>query len=299
MSADDEGEEQGEGRSPLPLIDAYDPERPEAMSSWLSLHLGAYWSSYLDYWGLRGEAAPGEAGEEAGGAPEVRAVHRKLEAIGTAVRKLLHTLSPDAEAVATIRAFVDVAEDEHPREAAAEVIQALRRTPIVRDNVRIGLGFEATGELLPRAEARIADLMGLIAARAVTPRAASFLDRATRLYLWGFDPECVILCRSVLESALTSRVSDEIELDGEPTLDNLLRIAGELEILDGLERTSSRRGWRAKKGTPLWRAERLKWAGNHVLHDQPEIEPERETDIGDALTAVSELADVLSLLFPP
>lgn len=275
------------------MMNPYDPDRPEEMSSWLALHVGDYWNHYLEYWELKDDV------EDSRYDDATRRLHRKLDAIGGAVRKLLHTLSPDAEAVVAIRDFVDVSEAEEPLEAAAEVIRLVHETPIVRDSIRIALGFEAAEELLPRAEGRISDLLTLVAARSVSPRAAPFLDRATRLYLWGFDPECVIMCRAVLEAALTSRMAGDLDVDDQaPNLDNLLRIAGGRKILEGFERADNRKGWRARKGSPLWRAERLKWAGNEVLHQQPEVAGSRSTDIKDAREAVSELADVLSLIFP-
>lgn len=269
----------------------YDPDHPEEMSGRLGLEVATYWKQYLEYWELQENVEDPRHDEAA------RRIHRKLDAIGGAVRKLLHTLSPDADAVVAIRDFVDVSEAEDPLEAAAEVIRLVHETPIVRDSIRIALGFEAAEELLPRAEGRISDLLTLVAARSVSKRAASFLDRATRLYLWGFDPECVIMCRAVLEAALTSRLEVEVD-DAAPNLDNLLRIAGGRKILHGFERAKNRKGWRATKGSPLWRAERLKWAGNEVLHQQPEVAASRSTDIKDAREAVSELAWVLSELFP-
>lgn len=274
-------------------MNPYDPDRPEEMSGWLALHVADYWRRYLEYWELEEDVADPRHDEAA------RRLHRKLDAIGGAVRTLLHTLSPDEAAVAAIRDFVDVSEAEDPLEAAAEVIRLVHETPIVRDSIRIALGFEAAEELLPRAESRISDLLTLVAARSVSPRAATFLDRATRLYLWGFDPECVIMCRAVLEAALTARLADDVDRDDPaPNLDNLLRIAGGRKVLDGFERAKNRKGWRARKGSPLWRAERLKWAGNEVLHQRPEVVGSRSTDIQDAREAVRELAEILTLLFP-
>lgn len=275
------------------MTSPYDPEHPEEMSGRLGLEVARYWKQYLEYWELQEDVEDPRHDEAA------RRLHRKLDAIGGAVRKLLHTLTPDADAVVAIRDFVDVSEAEDPLEAAAEVIRLVHETPIVRDSIRIALGFEAAEELLPRAEGRISDLLTLVAARSVSTRAASFLDRATRLYLWGFDPECVIMCRAVLEAALASRLADDLDADdAAPNLDNLLRIAGGRKILQGFERAKNRKGWRARKGSPLWRAERLKWAGNEVLHQRPEVAASRSTDIKDAREAVSELAWVLSELFP-
>lgn len=37
-----------------------------------------------------------------------------------------------------------------------------------------------------------------------------FLTRLSRCYVWGFDPECIIMCRSVLDTAFREKVPDEM-----------------------------------------------------------------------------------------
>lgn len=63
--------------------------------------------------------------------------------------------------------------------------------------------------LLAGAEERAATLIELVANRNLSERAAAFLDRATRLYLWGFEPESVVMCASVLEAAYEQRFSSQ------------------------------------------------------------------------------------------
>lgn len=38
----------------------------------------------------------------------------------------------------------------------------------------------------------------------------SFLQRVGRCFIWGFDPECIILCRGVLDTAFRDSVSDDV-----------------------------------------------------------------------------------------
>lgn len=38
----------------------------------------------------------------------------------------------------------------------------------------------------------------------------SFLQRVGRCFVWGFDPECIILCRAVLDTAFRDAVSDDV-----------------------------------------------------------------------------------------
>jgi hypothetical protein len=52
----------------------------------------------------------------------------------------------------------------------------------------------------------------------VSPFAAKFLKRVTRCYLWGFDSECIILCRGAIEQAINDYITYEMcqEVLGSP-----------------------------------------------------------------------------------
>lgn len=41
-------------------------------------------------------------------------------------------------------------------------------------------------------------------------RTLTFLQRVGRCFIWGFDPECIILCRGVLDAAFRDAVSDDV-----------------------------------------------------------------------------------------
>ena len=65
---------------------------------------------------------------------------------------------------------------------------------------------------------RLLDLLRLTIVAAPAKPTADFLRRVSRCYLWGFDAECVILCRSALDTAFRERMSDEMCESGlEPT----------------------------------------------------------------------------------
>jgi len=152
---------------------------------------------------------------------------------------------------------------------------------------------------LPAAEKRATQLVTLIASRRLSDRALAYLDRATRLHLWGFDPECAIMCRSVLEAALVARLSDLLELDEPPPpLEQLLVLAGRNNLLPGYEVTANnRRGWRARKGSLLADADRIRWIGNQLVHDLPQLTAS-SGDVDGAASAVEKLTRVLDHLFP-
>ena len=273
-------------------MNTYDPDEGMPVLEWIGAYVNTIWNEYQDYWELTDHVKNPQFSERQ------RNTNRKLDSVGEALRAFLFSLAPNPEARAQVRDFLDHFEIKVAEGDSARVMQALHSNPIVRDSVLLSLAFEAADGLLPTAEARAADLVALVAMRQTTARAASYLDRATHLFLWGFDPECIIMCRSVLEAALVSRLEQAINLDRPPpNLDNLIRLAGKHQILAGFHRARNRKGWAARRGTPLWQAERIKWAGNNLLHDLPAIGG-RPTDLPDARTAIQVLAELLTVLFP-
>lgn len=272
----------------------YDPDQPENLSNLLGAYVNVYWNDYLRYWELYENVEDGELTEEQ------RAIHRGLDKIGEAVRNTIHSLAPNPAAVEAVEHFFRVlgAKNTADPDSAAKVLRAVHKLPIVRDCVAINLAFEVADVLLPAAEQRAAELVALIASRRLSDRALAYLDRATRLHLWGFDPECVIMCRSVLEAALVARLSDTLELDEPPPpLEQLLALAGEHKLLPGYERAATKRGWRARKGSLLADADRIRWVGNHLIHDLPQLAV-GASDLGDSTGAIQKLARVLDHLFP-
>ena len=271
----------------------YDPERPEDLASWLGTYVNDYWNQYLRYWEIDANPGLGLLGDAE------RLMHKRMDGVGRAVRKAVHSLAA-REATDAIREFlngVNLTEELTPADHAL-LIQALHNSVIVRDSIRIQLGFEVSDELLPQAEQRVAHLVALIASRELSDRAASYLDRATRLYLWGFDPECLVMCRSALEAAIASRLEEIIPLDEPPPpLDKLLYLGGVNNVLEGFERAGSRRGWKARRHSMLWKADRIRWSANRVVHDLPVMESEYGDGIEDGHSALKELADVLAHLF--
>jgi len=238
----------------------YDPDNPEGLPDFLEGSVNEYWNQYLDYWELH------ESQQEGGLSEETRAIHRGLDALGEATKKVLHSLTPNDDVRKAVQQLSDVAGIAPVDSNLA--IKAFYSTHLVRDCVNIRLAFDATGSLLSKAQGRVGDLVAAIGSRDLSKNAADYLDRVTRLYLWGFDPECLVMCRSVIEAALTSRLYPELEKDeSAPPLEELLRLAGEKEVLRGYRAANNKRGWSAKRSSPLWQADRFRWVGNKVLHD--------------------------------
>lgn len=108
-----------------------------------------------------------------------------------------------------------------------------------------------------------------------------FLARLGRCYIWGFDSECVILCRAVLDTAFGDAVKGEIcekELGKKPqydfTLHDRIQAAQKAGIID-------------RKTKEL--AIRVKERGVKAVHYQPDITTDVFGTIRDTLTVLEKL----------
>lgn len=183
----------------------YDPEEDWSPGGWLGAYANCLWNDYLDYWELQNVPADSTL------TPEDRARNQALYEVAEAIVPCLHSLSVAPVALAKVRRFLtDLgAVGRIDDDTAARVARALHSLPIVRDGIRCDLAMQATDGLLRGAERRASLLVSLLAYRQLSDRAVAFLDRATRLYLWGFEPEAVVMCASVLEAAYEARFSAE------------------------------------------------------------------------------------------
>lgn len=189
----------------------YDPKGDWSPASWLGAYVNVLWNEYLEYWELW------DVPEESAFTPEQREFHRHMSELAEHMDRCLHTLRGDEDLVAKVRemtkhlgATADVNEDQ-----AVLIAQTIHAHPIIHDGIKIGLAFEAADSLLEGAEKRAPELVALLSSRRLSDRAAAFLDRAARLFLWGFEPETVVMCGSVLEAAYESRFTalDMIRLE--------------------------------------------------------------------------------------
>jgi len=129
---------------------------------------------------------------------------------------------------------------------------------------------------------RLLDLSMMTIVAAPAKPTADFLRRVSRCYLWGFDPECIILCRSVLDTAFREAVSDE-------------RCESALGLPKGCEFSLSNRIEVAyKKGLISRRARqaahRVKHRGNKAVHDNPRATQDVHGTVVDTLTVLKAIA---------
>ena len=79
---------------------------------------------------------------------------------------------------------------------------------LLDEHVCIDFGWQAMG-MLDTARERFLDLLLLLRDRQPCERAKAFLHRVARCYLFGFDAECVVMCRAVLDSEFDESIVDD------------------------------------------------------------------------------------------
>ena len=87
--------------------------------------------------------------------------------------------------------------------------QLLTILPIVGNKVRYFMAREMVEALSLAEQDRIHDLQGVLGRIRTTGKTEKFLERVSRCFLFGFDLECLVMCRSVLESELEANISTD------------------------------------------------------------------------------------------
>lgn len=116
---------------------------------------------------------------------------------------------------------------------------------------------------------------------------AAFLKRVSRCYLFGFDPECVVMCRSTLDAHFNAKIPDnvcarELEVEDSPRRNgpSVFRLCDRIAVAKMTDRISPET---AEK------ADQVRGAGNAVVHHWPEV----PKAFGDCLNVISTTVAVI------
>lgn len=128
---------------------------------------------------------------------------------------------------------------------------------------------------------RILKLYILVIKTAPSKTTQSFLSRLSRCFVWGFDPECIILCRSAIDAAFRDVVDDEIcrkyeilPRSYEFTLSSRIQAAFKEGIIDNRIRNA---------------AYRVKNRGDKAVHYQPDLGEDVWQVIRDTLSVLQRI----------
>jgi hypothetical protein len=112
--------------------------------------------------------------------------------------------------------WMKLARDQSPRQGplTEDDIDVDRDRPIrvLLESIRVTLTWEALDQLDDSAF-RTLQLAELLVSVDPAPATAAFLKRIARCYVMGFDAECVILCRSALDTAFRETVPERMYTD--------------------------------------------------------------------------------------
>lgn len=110
---------------------------------------------------------------------------------------------------------------------------------------------------------------------------AKFLTLVTRSYVWGFDAECIILCRSAMEKAIEDKVTYEM-------CENILgKRYGKQQnyVLADRIMVAQKEGLIEKEIAKI--ANNIRVRGNKVLHDDPNLTKTVFKTITDTIRVIS------------
>jgi hypothetical protein len=126
---------------------------------------------------------------------------RQLDALAPALIDSISSLavSPDA---------AGIVQQVSPGKPASTGLSGLVWYNVVQERIALELASDAIARLHGAGQ-RLTSLVAFVREHPLRPAAASFVDRAVRLYLSGFGPECVVMCRSALDAVLCSVMDDD------------------------------------------------------------------------------------------
>jgi hypothetical protein len=240
------------------------PERPgdfDAFRWWAGEHMRAGWSAKALAWSMINAE---EFAQVAGDLEAIQALlDRKLREREDEYAAEGQTLWDDI-----LRAEVD--RKERPPDDSPE--------RLVWERLVIEMARECADESIPRAANRLFVLAGLLQEVGPSERALRFLRRVAKCFVWAFDAECVIMCRGAIDAALEEAVPDR-KCRPKP--------GGGIGLKERIE-CARELGWLSSDAMRD-DADRIREAGNRILHDNPEQELRPVEMIRKTLTVLSAI----------
>lgn len=172
-----------------------------------------------------------------------------------------------------------------------EIVQCMSELREVDRNERfLEFVFERVNLLLTEQAVEFAEssqdrwwkLIELVRPINASKRSRRFLRRVSRCFMYDLQPECAVMCRSVLDAALESEISNDLcsrMLSNTPTL-RQFTLADRIEVA----RKTGRLSFEGAEA-----ARRVQRAGNSVVHEDAAHVDDAYPLIRDVLTLLAEL----------
>jgi len=129
---------------------------------------------------------------------------------------------------------------------------------LVWERLCIELASKGAKEMIPAAVNRFFVMAGLLQDIRPSARTARFLSRVARCFVWGFYPECQVMCRSALDAEFGKVVPDKMCEPGP---------GGRVGLYQRINGAHAQ-GWLSKEAKA--NADAVRKIGNDAIHDDPE-----------------------------
>jgi len=177
--------------------------------------------------------------------------------------------------------FREAREDPEWREALygrRDLPEDGKRLGYLAERLFVSLGAQAVG-MCEKGAKRLLDLAILAIPAELSQRTRRFLQRVSRCYVWGFDAECAVFCRSVVEASFQDVVPDEacrsaLGDGARVNLSNRIEAAHRKMLVSDTVRDA---------------AHRVRDAGNSAVHDTPDTSFDAFHIISDTMCILESL----------
>jgi hypothetical protein len=134
---------------------------------------------------------------------------------------------------------------------------------LIEESISIKLSLDFLDKI-DEGASRVMDLFRIAICLSPKKPTKKFLDRVSNCYIWGFDSECVILCRSVIDTAFRDKITYEICESTPGKRDDNRHFTLEDRIIAAFNK-----GYIDENTKNM--AVDIRVRGNKAIHDQPDI----------------------------
>jgi hypothetical protein len=156
---------------------------------------------------------------------------------------------------------------------------------LVWERFGIELALEIIPEITPAAD-RLFELFRMVLKTHPSEPTQKFLGRLARCYIWGFEAECVILCRAVLDTAFKDAVDNEVCEKYSNKRPSNKRPYDNFTLVDRIY-AAEKEGLINEATRKL--AKKVKARGDKAVHYQPDITKDILGTMRDTLVVIERL----------
>jgi hypothetical protein len=156
---------------------------------------------------------------------------------------------------------------------------------LIWDRISILLAHNAIGKICLGAD-RVLELLRIVLNTSPSEPTRQFLGRLARCYIWGFEAECVILCRAVLDTAFKDAVDNEVCEKYSNKRPSNKRLYDNFTLVDRIY-AAEKEGLINEATRKL--AKKIKTRGDKAVHYQPDITKDILGTIRDTLVVIERL----------